>query len=113
MHVRVRAVHLAWQVFAAMGWLLLQFGDQRFHLGNLADLRFDDAVGQFSHLRIKDMRPLAGQDSNRMVRDHRLHITYVVNRRLSSREACARIDCGSASYIKSQSGTHRACAAFD
>jgi len=51
----------------------LELGDERLHLGDLPALRLDDGVGELARAGIRDMRALAGQDGDRMVRDHRLH----------------------------------------
>ena len=63
-----------------------EVGDQVLHLGDLALLGGDDLVRQLAYAGVGDLRPLAGHDRNRVVRDHRPHVLGVVDRRLAADE---------------------------
>ena len=41
-----------------------QISDERFHFADFFALRFDDAIGQFAHARVFDLRAFAGQNRN-------------------------------------------------
>lgn len=60
--------------------------DQALHLVDLAPLRIDDLVGELSHARVGDACPLAREDRNLMVRDHRLHPVDVIDGSLAADE---------------------------
>lgn len=61
-----------------------EIGNERFHLRDFANLRFDDAVRQLSHPWISDMGAFADHDRNRVMRYHRFHVNDVVNRILAA-----------------------------
>jgi hypothetical protein len=51
-------------------------------IGDLLALGTDDLVRQLAHPQIVDVSVLAGEDGDRVVRDHALHVLAVVDEEL-------------------------------
>lgn len=65
---------------------MLKLGEQCLHLVDFFALALNNAVRQFTHAWVRKMSTLAGQNRDRMMRDHGFHSGDVINRGLDANQ---------------------------